>query len=329
MADRKNNNVVEDIHSLSQLGGDAVLRDSHSYPGHYIRTRESLTVVTEYFDTFEIEYNADDLPTQVCYYAGTRPHLTTIAFSSDNAGSLNNTYFFLYASQSNTRFHVWYNVDGLGTDPNPGNSIGIEVPLSSNDPAAIVANATQLVLQMSVYKTYFTLTRSGNVVKIQNDKNGIIDDTMDVDTSFVFTNEQGDRELVQKVNLSYNGRNPIYNGQELIDYVYNIYTGRFDKNPEIAVDVELEITAESFLVTNGTTGVAGAELAIPIPDGTKRFLLKAANLTTLSVSYTSGGDSFTIPSGANWTEEGLKTVGVTIYVSASKDNQDLELITWS
>lgn len=228
MADRKNNNVVKDLKSLSSLDGDAALRDSHSYPGHYIRTRESVTAIEDFYDSFEVTYNTDNNPTQACYYVGTKTHLTTIACKADIALSLQDTYFFIYAAMSNTRFHVWYSVDGLGVDPAPANSIGIEVPLSSGDSAAIVANATQLILNMSVYKEYFNATRQNSVLTITNLKKGPVTDSLDGDTTFIISNEAGTKQLVDKVNIDYNNGNPIYNGQELIDYRYNIQTGRFE-----------------------------------------------------------------------------------------------------
>ncbi len=225
---KKNNNVIEDISSLSQLGGDAVLRDSHSFPGHYVRTRESLTVVKDFYDSFEINYDVNNLPIQVSYYVGTAAHVTTLACKDDVAGSLNDTYFFLYASQSNARFYIWYNVDGTGTDPLIANSTGIEVPISVGDPKGIVANATQLILNMSTYSPYFNITRSSSILTIANLNNGPISDTVDVSTGFIINNEEGAKELVQKVDLTYNGANPIFNGQELKGYVYNAYTSRFE-----------------------------------------------------------------------------------------------------
>lgn len=329
MADRKNNNVVEDLKSLSQLGGDGALRDSHSYPGHYIRTKESLTVVRDFYDSFDIEYNVDNLPTQVCYYAGTAPHLTTIACKSDVLFSLQSTYFFMYAAQANTKFYVWYNVDGLGVDPAISGSIGIEVPIMSNDDKTIVANATQLILNLSAYKTYFNVTRVGSILTITNLNFGPISDTIDNNTTFVFGNVQGERELTQKINLTYVGRNPVYNGQELIEYSYNVYTGRFEKNPEISATVDLDL-ASTFAVTNISAPTAGIETAVAIPDGTKRFSIKAKQGNTkMEISNTSGGSKFTVGYGTSYTVNEVKTVGVTVYVTLSRDTRTLELLTWS
>ena len=137
-------------------------------------------------------------------------------------------------------------------------------------------------------------------------------------------------QLVEKVNLDYNGRNPIYNGQELIDYSYNIYTARFEKNPEIAVDVELETTATSFVVTEISTGAAGAETAVAIPDGTKQFRIRVKQRNTvMEISDTSGGSFFTVGFGSTFDVDEVKTENVTLYVKLSRANRDLELLTWS
>ncbi len=228
MADPKNNNVVEDLKSQSQLGGQGVLRDAHSYPGHYIRTRESLTVVKDFYDSFDVEYDGNNNPTEVCYYASSLPHLTTIEFVADVSSSLNDKYFFIYTAQSNTKFHIWYNVDGAGTDPSPADSIGIEVPIAENDSATVVAMATRLILNLSAYRKYFKTGLTGSILNITNLNNGPINDTEDVDSGFTFDNTSGARDLVAKINLSYNGSNPIYNGQELINYRYNVYKSTFE-----------------------------------------------------------------------------------------------------
>jgi len=44
------------------------------------------------------------------------------------------------------KYYVWYNVDGITPDPKIPGLIGIEVSISSGDPATVVAAATQLVL---------------------------------------------------------------------------------------------------------------------------------------------------------------------------------------
>ena len=297
MADRKNNNVVEDLKSLSKLGGDGALRDSHSYPGHYIRTKESLTVVKDFYDSFDVTY-ANDLPTEVCYYAGTAPHLTTIACKSDVLFSLQSTYFFMYAAQANTKFYIWYNVDGLGVDPAIANSIGIEVPLASNDDKTIVANATQLILNMSVYKTYFNITRTGSILTIANTHFGPISDTVDNDTTFVFDNTSGARELVEKVNLMYNGSNPIYNGQELIDYRYNIYKSTFEFRSSGATTIEDSDGDKLEINTNGSINTVVARdfdryEADYNPDDSieeVRYYLGVSLIRTVNITYDGNGN---------------------------------------
>lgn len=225
---KHNNNVLEDLTSLSQLEGDQVLRDVHSYPGHYLRVRDANTVIDENFDTYKVTYNGSGDPTEVCYFKGTSSHVTQIAFVSDVSSSLNNKYFLIYSAKTGVTYHVWYNVDGAGVDPAPSGSVGIEIPITENETAAIVAYATQLVFN-SLLKTSFNTTRANAVLTITNSVFGEIQDTIDIDTSFLINNIQGTDELIEKVNIDYDGDgNPIYKGVTLKGYTYNIVTGQFE-----------------------------------------------------------------------------------------------------
>lgn len=227
MSAKKNTNLVEDINSLSQLDFGGVIKDVHDYPGHSLRTRDAVSVVSTHYTNFEVSYDANSNPTKVTYYAGTSPHITNIGFVADVAKSLNNKYFFLYEGRNRRLFHVWYNVDNTGVDPNPGGSVGIEVDISENDPAGIVAYATELVLN-GLYSTEFLVRRINGALTITTVPYGLTGNTIDVNTGFFINNVPGTQEITQILNIPYSNGNPVYEGEELKGYRYNIYTGKFE-----------------------------------------------------------------------------------------------------
>lgn len=245
----KNNVFIDKPGSkLSDLDDGAIFRDIHSYPDHSIRVRDTVSVVKEYFDNFTVTYNVNNLPTQACYYVGLEPHLTTIGTRSDVGGDLNNTYFFIYEARSNKLFHVWYNVDSLGVNPAPANSTGIEIQINSNDNSALVAYATELVL--SLYSTYFNVSRTNSVLKITTVKLGEANNTLDVSTSFLITNDPGEKELIKKIDISYVGNNPKWEGQELKGYSFNVFTGKFEKNLDVDISAE---TGDTIAISGHST----------------------------------------------------------------------------
>lgn len=248
----KNNVLIDKPGSkLSDLEGDQVLRDVHDYPGHTLRVRDTIVINDEHYDNFKVTYDLNNNPTEVCYFVGITPHLTTIGFSGDTAGSLNNTYFFIYEPRSNDRFHIWYNVDGTGVDPAPSNSTGIEVPIVSNDPATVVTSATEIVL--AGYPTLFKTIRQNSTLKIETIRLGEASNTIDATTGFLITNDPGTSEQTNKVQIDYVNGNPIWEGQELKGHVLNIFTGKFEKILEVDVNVDAD-TGDNMAISGHSTG---------------------------------------------------------------------------
>lgn len=250
MAVKPNNNRIEDVDSLSQLDFGGVIKDVHSFPGHYLRVRDALTVVKQHYDYLTTTYNVNDLPTQVKYWVGLTHHETKVSAQSDVAGSLNNKYFFIYEGRSDRKFHVWYNVNGAGVDPAPSNSTGIEIAINTNDAASIVAYATELVLNSTDYKEYFTAKRAGTILYIGANKSGVTTDSLDVDTGFTILNQQGTSQLVQTVVIEYDGTDPLFDGQVLKGYYYNIYSGSFEKG------IDLDAAQDNVAISDGTDVLA-------------------------------------------------------------------------
>lgn len=335
MLSNKNNNRIEDVESLSQLDPGAVLRDAHSYPGHYLRVRDALTLVKQHYDYLTATYSGN-LPTQVKYYVGLNPHITKINTVADTAGSLNNKYFFIYEGRSARKFHVWYNVNGAGVDPAPPNSTGIEVEINTNDASAIVAYATELVLNSSLYKEYFTAKRAGSQLVITANKAGVTSDSLDVDTGFTVLNQQGTSQLVQTVDIEYDGTDPLFDGQVMKGYYYDIFSGSFEKNLDTSTS-STELSGKTPTLVVIPAPLANTEYSFVLPNNTTRFIIRSRNsMAKMQFSFTMGGialgDYFTVHPGAAYNEEKLLLTTIssrTIYFQTSKAANELEVISWS
>ena len=329
--------TVKNPQEISQLDPGGVLKNVHDYDGQAFRVRDTVAAVQDYFTHYRVTYNVDDQPTQITYYLGTQPHITQVGTISDVAGSLNSRYFFLYEPVSDQQYYVWYNVSSGGVDPAIPNSIGIEVPISTNDDSTIVALATELAINADVNGSrFFDARRINGSVKITTKRAGLTTDSIDGNTGFLIANTPGEEEIVEVVDISYNGDNPIWEGQELIGYKYNVFTGKFELLADIGnVNVDFTpVTAEDPFIVNLTLGVAGTESSIVLPVNTVRFVIRERRNGKLQFSWTAGQSGttfFTIPRGNSYSEEGLQLVAPkTIYLQApNKDNADIELIYWT
>jgi len=245
MADERNDNIQRNLQQLSQIDGLEVLRDVHEFPGNRLRVFDTVSVLQHYYSHLEVAYDGNGNPTEVCYFKGISPHQTEIAFVGDSAGSLNNTYFIIYEGRTKKSFYVWYNVDNTGIDPAPiSGATGIEVDISSNDAAIIVAQATELTLN-SLYSDFFTARRQNAVLRIATVKTGETNNSIDGSTGFTFSNAAGTQQQVQKVRIDYDAnQDPEFEGQVLKGYTYNIFNGKFEQaSANIDADVSVEVDA--------------------------------------------------------------------------------------
>jgi hypothetical protein len=213
----------------SQYDPGLIVKEVHDFHGQFIRTADATAINSGYFTHFSVVYNGDNNPTQVTYFRGETSHITKIGCIADVSGSLNNTYFKLYSAPANKAFHVWFNVDGGGTAPVVANSTAIEVEISQNDPAIVVATALSLTIA-ALFSRYFTTSRTGAAVELRTVGFGICSNTVDFGTGFVFSNTQGTQVKTAELLIDYVGLDPVYNGQLLKDYHYDVYSGKFEKN---------------------------------------------------------------------------------------------------
>jgi len=212
-----------------------IIKEVHDYHGQSIRVSNSKSIADKYYTHFRVTYNADFLPTQVIYYRGTKSHKTTLICAADISNSLQSDYVLIRSAPDNKLFHIWFNVNGLGVNPSPANSTGIEVPININDSANIVATAIKLIVN-SLFGEYFMASSSGSVVEILTADFGVVTNSQNFATGFSISNVSGEQELVNKINIEYRGADPYYNGQLLKDYRFNVFTGEFEHN-EPALDV--------------------------------------------------------------------------------------------
>ena len=204
-----------------------IVKEVHDFYGQSLRVRDTNALNSQHFTHFSASYDVNNNPTQISYFRGTESHITNIGCVADVAGSLNNKYFTLRACPSNALYHVWFNVDGTGTAPVVANSTPIEVQISANDPAIVVATAIRLTIN-NLFSSVFKATQAGATLEIRTVGLGVCSNSLDVNTGFVIANTQGQQVTTDTVNITYSGTDPIYNGQVLKNYKYDIWNGSFN-----------------------------------------------------------------------------------------------------
>ena len=85
----------------------------------------------------------------------------------------------------------------------------------------------------------------------------------------------------------------------------------------------------SFVVSNHT--IETTESTLTIPAGTTAFTLKVkTGPAILEVTHTTGGDTFKIPMGRPWIEQGLNvTDPIVIYIKSNKASTTVQLLRWN
>jgi hypothetical protein len=258
----------------SYLDSDGVIKNVHDRYGQALRVTDAISVIKSKYTHFRATYNLDNQPTQVTYYRGTKAHKTAIGCSSDVAGSLNNKYLLIRSAPDNKLYHIWINVDNTGVDPAPANSTPIEVNISLNDPGLVVAQSIVLTIN-SLFKDQFYATRIGTVAEIVTQGYGVVDNSDDVDTTFPITNDIGEQETLTDLVIEYQSGDPVFNGQVLKDYRFEIFSGLFKHKEEISLGT---------LNVNANTDAFG-------PDPDSNLSVGSENGTALGVRHVIRVDS--------------------------------------
>jgi hypothetical protein len=225
---------MSDIKNSSFYDTGQIFKEVHDFHGKNLRVSDSNSVVNASYSHFRVEYTQENLPSKVSYFRGTEAHRTTLGIISDQDGSLQSAYITLFSAPDNKKFHLWFNVDELGIVPVIEDSTPIEVPINSNDDASIIAVAVSVILN-AFYKTDFAVSRNNSVVEIKTVGLGLISNSEDFGTGFVISNTQGAQELISSIDITYEGENPVYKGQVLKGYRFNVFTGKFEHKEETSV----------------------------------------------------------------------------------------------
>ncbi|NJO65528.1 MAG: hypothetical protein HC836_47770, partial [Richelia sp. RM2_1_2] len=123
--------------------------------------------------------------------------------------TLNNKYFYLYSANDVIEYYVWYNVDGLGTDPAIGGKTGIEVEIVANDLSTVVATKTALAINDT--EKFNCQVGTDAVLYINNARGGETSATEDVNTGFYIRQliAGENRALIATLFIEYDGNNEI------------------------------------------------------------------------------------------------------------------------
>lgn len=223
---------MSDIKNSSFYDTGQIFKEVHDLHGKTLRVSDSRSVVGQFYSHFRVSYANENLPREVSYFRGTASHKTAIGCVSDVNGSLQNKYIKLFSAPDNKPFHIWFNVDNLGVAPVIPNSTAIEVPINSNDDSFVVAMAISLVLN-TIHKGDFYVTRSNSAIEVATVGLGIVTNTQDFSTGFAISNILGKQELISHIKIDYEGTHPVYKGQVLKNYIFNVFTGQFELKEEL------------------------------------------------------------------------------------------------
>jgi hypothetical protein len=258
-----------------------IFKEVHDLHGKTLRVQDSRSVVDRFYTHFRVNYTADNLPSKVSYFRGTQSHKTTIGCVSDVNGSLQNKYIKIYAAPDNKAFHLWFNVGGEGIAPIVIDSTPIEIPINYNDDAIVNSMAITLVLN-TLYKEFFYAVRSNSAVEVASIGMGEVTNTQDFGTGFLINNNQGRQELISHIDIKYDGVHPIYKGQVLKNYIFNVFSGQFELKEDLTATVaevswdEISTTfpeENKELYTYKNNSVAVQEVLVTYVDGTKKQIV--------------------------------------------------------
>jgi len=192
------------IHPESAVGGDSALR--HSYNADENALDVNLVNGLAPFKYTRVIYTfielggVKDIDT-ITFYNDDYYNTTRVVCTADTAGSLNNSYFMLYNARNLTTYYVWYNVGGIGTDPNIADATGIEVAIQPNDYKQVVGLATKQAINVL---DDFSVDNTNGILTITNSNKGFCDETTDDSTGFVFETTQGGSQQRAIIQVGYN-----------------------------------------------------------------------------------------------------------------------------
>lgn len=332
MSQNKVNNKL-DFRNVKQTQFDRgqVLKGSFSELQSALRVYSNNAILKDAYTHFIQEVDGSGRPTKVTYYQATAPATDRINFRADSGGDLAGTYFTLQEFITKKTYVFYYVVSGSGVAPGIGD-VETAIVINNNDPASVVAFASREIINAAECFDVIDDNLLASYVDIEYLQFGETEFVNTGTTGFLTSRlVDGESFEVGEVELSYDvDGNPIYNGNPLKGLLYNPYTASFDvERDEVTATVDLD-KPSSFTVTEISVALANTEVEIVVPNGTKKFKLQAREPNTkLTVTDVTSGDYFTIRYGSHYEDNDVKTNGVTLYVTTSRNARTLELLTWS
>jgi hypothetical protein len=214
-----------------------IVKEIHDLHAKSIRVSDTRSVVDKFYTHFRVLYTELNLPSEVSYFRGTRSHTTIIGCVADVEASLQNSYIKIYSCPDNTPFHIWFNVDNLGVPPTIPGSTPIEIPINKNEGSSVISMAVGLIIN-SLFKSDFSVSRSNSVVEITAVGMGEILDSSEEGTGFALVNSRGEQELASYIQIGYQDLHPVYKGQVLKNYIFNVFSGQFEIKEELPTTIQ-------------------------------------------------------------------------------------------
>lgn len=267
-----------------------IVKEVHDFYGQAIRTIDSRTSVG-YYTHFRADYDVNNNPTLVRYYRGTKPYITSVQCLA--ATALAGTSFLLRTSPDNSVALVYYTVDGIGNAPVYPGAKFLQVLLDSTDSAEIVAAITKAQIDATWEKYFSPITRNGANLSINTNGLGDVDSSLDIDTGFTISGVDGAQELVSEIEIGYSGIDPVYEGQLLKGYSFDIYSGKFQlksSSSSPSAQAEESTKLDEFSATVNYVGKA------PVGSSGSGAVWKIFRLTTTgtvtSIEYANSSESY-------------------------------------
>lgn len=168
--------------------------------------------------TYLIKANLEsDIETATYYGRGAKAvYDATMRTTVD--GTINNKYFYIYSANDETKYYVWYNLDGTGVDPDPdlGTTTPIMVDVKSFYNQSDLARVTALTIASNVD---FDADYDEDSVFIYNDGYGqnTAPEAGDVGhLGYRQLQEGKDHVIVGRLQLSYNANSELENVENLM-----------------------------------------------------------------------------------------------------------------
>ena len=185
------------VKTLSTRDLGQVLKNVHDEASGTLRIANSATLAPQSYDRNGFTYSVDECLTRTEYYENTSQEITKVTTVADVAGNLGGKYFNINTAHDKELFYVWYDT-GSSIDPIPAGRTGIQVVISANDSASLVATLTEITIR-NLYDSRFTTKVGGNIITIENLEWGPCAGIVDIDAGFTMVQDLAGTERFMKV----------------------------------------------------------------------------------------------------------------------------------